>query len=122
MKTGDRITSENKWSLNKGDLLKIRAGHEGAGRVIEVESVSDGGIKERGDDHEAYYPMCYEFFAPANVVSERDLRDEFAMAALTGLLAREDNQYAARDAYAYADAMMEMRKNDAASKATGAPQ
>jgi hypothetical protein len=42
----------------------------------------------------------------------KTLRDEFAMAALQGMLARYDYRasYVARDAYEYADAMMEARK------------
>jgi hypothetical protein len=42
----------------------------------------------------------------------KTLRDEFAMAALQGMLAREDYyaRHVARDAYEYADEMMEARK------------
>lgn len=50
------------------------------------------------------------------------LRDQFAMAALTGLLAwsydgyyQPDDSCAASNAYAYADAMMEERKRAAGS-------
>ena len=46
------------------------------------------------------------------VRSEPTLRDQFAMAALTGILARRptSREDAAEEAYAYADAMMEARK------------
>jgi hypothetical protein len=51
---------------------------------------------------------------PANAPAPgyKTLRDEFAMAALQGMLARESDlaRNVARYAYEYADAMMEVRK------------
>jgi hypothetical protein len=50
--------------------------------------------------------------ADAPAPEAKTLRDEFAMAALTGMLAREDYyaRHVARDAYEYAYEMMEARK------------
>jgi len=50
---------------------------------------------------------------PVMMVTERTLRDEFAMAALTGIMSRHDNlmpETVAEIAIRYADAMMEARK------------
>lgn len=49
---------------------------------------------------------------PTNAPEQPTLRDRFAMAALTGLLAdpNEDGKDVAKRAYGFADAMLEARK------------
>ena len=44
-------------------------------------------------------------------MTENTLRDQFAMAALTGLLANGEKAYAAREAYEQADMMLAWRQN-----------
>jgi len=60
-----------------------------------------------------------QMMTPRMIVEERTLRDQFAMAALTGLLAnpklaptilQKGASWFDKNAYEYADAMMEARK------------
>lgn len=51
--------------------------------------------------------------SPKMMITQKTLRDEFAMAALTGILAKHDNilpETVAEIAFSYADYMMEARK------------
>jgi hypothetical protein len=56
--------------------------------------------------------LLEQIIQPTILVTHRTLRDQFAMAALTGIIINETNtaNLAAKYAYEYADAMMEARK------------
>lgn len=63
------------------------------------------------------YKVMYERQVQLNAklqMDQRELRDQFAMAALTGLISDHNNMNSisqnAQSAYMYADAMMEARK------------
>lgn len=60
------------------------------------------------------FPEAEMYMVPPTKPAERTLRDEFAMAALAGMLAGEPGSHlslgpCARDCYRYADAMLAER-------------
>jgi hypothetical protein len=72
------------------------------------------GQKAQLDLIEKQIQYVQQMMTPRMIVVERTLRDEFAMAALTGLCADPDlsplSERVAEHAYRLADAMMEARK------------
>jgi hypothetical protein len=89
--------AEQCWQCNK--LTWREAGQYSYGCTSELDLIS-----------EVYVSDTPPADAPAP--EAKTLRDEFAMAALKGMLARESDlaRNVARYAYQYADAMMEARK------------
>lgn len=115
---GQRIR-ECRESLGMSQMdLAVKLGFESATAISLIESGQRNLAIEQLIELPSILGQSTEYFigkSEKQLPEEKTLRDEFAMAALTGLIANPQNMNAlkqnAEAAYRYADAMLEARKN-----------